>query len=458
MRTVSEKLQALDSNSVWVFTKQDTDFDDAYKAALLFSEIKDKNNVNIENYFAQNHKRYGIETDRHRILVISQMLGLMTKTPYYVRGGSYNNEKPTAVFDAMKSAQTNSNEFNTLKTEQLLKLKIHAIIDTAHNNEDYNILPIVFIYSVLKKLKDEHSINEVSIDRLYTFIMTCKSYDEVDEAVAHIVEHTKNGSPALTFVDDYKSRSRVLSCIKKNTNLFIVSRNSISINPDFDEYFYQNFMLKYDIDDINSRLERDVDYAYYLNNVQDYGINLIDVPNATAITKPATPAAPPTYEEDEDDGLYQKAIDNIKLENINEDVGKNAYSVTPVITSDGKSGKRYKKNPLLGKIAIEKSNYCCELDHNHQSFIANKTNKSYMEAHHLVPIFTQEEMWKKYNINVDCVENLVSLCPTCHKAIHYGTKDTREQLINSLFAKCEPKYKSIGFNITLKELKKLYKI
>ena len=55
MRSANEKLKELKPNSVWVFTKQETDFDESYKSALLFSEVPDKENTNIEAYFADNH-------------------------------------------------------------------------------------------------------------------------------------------------------------------------------------------------------------------------------------------------------------------------------------------------------------------------------------------------------------------------------------------------------------------
>ena len=150
MRTAENKLQSLKRDSVWLFTKQDTNFEQAYYSSLLFSEIPDKENTNIERYFTDHHERYDINTDRHRVLVISQFYGLITKTPFYSRGGTYNNENCTAVFDAFKGKAVGSKEYNKLKTEQILKLKIHAIIDTANNNEGYNILPIVFIYKVLR--------------------------------------------------------------------------------------------------------------------------------------------------------------------------------------------------------------------------------------------------------------------------------------------------------------------
>lgn len=456
MRTAAEKLATLKQNSVWVFTKQDTDFDESYKSALLFSEIPNKDSVNIEDYFTQNHGRYDIHTDRHRILVIPQFFGLITKTPFYTRGGTYNNENPTAAFEALHSAANNSYDYNTIKTEQVLKLKIHAIIDTANNNKSFNILPVIFIYKVLRGLKEKYSINEISIDQLYTYVMTCSQYNEVDEAI----EFIRTNSPISSLVSKFKSLSRVLTCIKKNTNLFIIDSQNISINPLYDDYFYNNFILKYDFEELHEQLLRDVDYSYFLYNIQDFSINLIDVPiNEVATTQRQINLIPvSSYIDDEDESNYIEKVDSIKETNINEDSGIDAYKIEPVAISKFDVGRRFRTNPLLGKIAIKKAYYYCERNYQHETFISKKTHKNYMEAHHLIPVCYQKDMWEKYNVNIDCIENLVSLCPTCHKAIHYGTKEVQREMITELYSKCAPKYHSIGLEISLEEILKLYKI
>ncbi len=454
MRTATEKLQQLKSNSVWVFTKQETDFDESYKSALLFSEIPDKENTNIEDYFTKNHTRYDIQTDRHRILVIPQFFGMITKTPFYERGGTYNDENPTAIFDIIKAVSPRSKEYNTLKTEQVLKLKIHAIIDTANNNQGYNILPVLFIYKVLRGLKEKYGITEITIDQLYTYVMTCESYSEVDEAI----EFIRLDSPISKYVADFKSRSRVLTCIKKNTNLFNIDSQHISINPVFDDYFYNNFILKYDFEELHEQLLRDVDYSYFLYNHQKFNINLIDEPEITggAVSPAVVPVS--SFIDEEDETAYIEKVDSIKETNINENAGDGAHTVEPVAVSKFDVGRRFRTNPLLGKIAIKKAYYSCEKDYQHETFISKKTQQKYMEAHHLIPVCFQKEVWDKYHINIDCVENLVSLCPTCHKAIHYGTKEVQRKMISELFTRCAPKYKAIGLNITLEEIFKFYKI
>lgn len=454
MRTATEKLQQLKPNSVWVFTKQETDFDESYKSALLFSEIPDKENTNIEDYFTKNHTRYDIQTDRHRILVIPQFFGMITKTPFYERGGTYNDENPTAIFDIIKAVSPQSKEYNTLKTEQILKLKIHAIIDTANNNQGYNILPVLFIYKVLRGLKEKYGITKITIDQLYTYVMTCESYSEVDEAI----EFIRLDSPISEYVADFKSRSRVLTCVKKNTNLFIIDSQHISINPAFDDYFYNNFILKYDFEELHEQLLRDVDYSYFLYNHQKFNINLIDEPETAGGAVSTTVIPVSSFIDEEDETAYIEKVDSIKETNINENAGEGAHTVEPVAVSKFDVGRRFRTNPLLGKIAIKKAYYSCEKDYQHETFISKKTQQKYMEAHHLIPVCFQKEVWDKYHINIDCVENLVSLCPTCHKAIHYGTKEVQRKMITELFTRCAPKYKAVGLNITLEEIFKFYKI
>lgn len=455
MRTYQEKLAALQSNSVWVFTKQDTDFDEAFKAAILFSEIPDKKRVNIEDYFTVHHSRYGINTDRHRMLVIPQLYGLITKTPFFARGGNYADEKPTEVFERNKRLAIGSKEYNVFKTEQLLKIKIHAIIDTSNNNSDYQILPIVFIYKVLKTLKEQYGIAKISLAQLYTYVMTCKSYCELDEAV----EFIKENAPVSPYVPQYKDLSRVLTFIKNNTKLFTVTSTAIAINPAFDDYFNNHFIAKYDFEELHNQLIRSVDYSYFLYNSQDFRVDLVDVPDGFERTETAEQLSISSFiDEEEDESDYLEKVDSIDERNINENVGKDAYKTEPVAVMQAGQRRKFRTNPLLGKLAIKKACYFCERNVTHQTFLSKKTNKNYMEAHHFIPVCYQKEMWDRYGVNIDCVENLVSLCPTCHKAFHYGTNEVKTELIEKLYPECATKLRTIGLNISLEEIKKLYKL
>lgn len=455
----NEYLKTLNDDSVWVFTKQNvSNFNEIIQATNFFENIPNRETTNIEFYFKDHHQEYGIKTDRHRTLVIPQFLGLITKTPFYERGGRYNEEKTTAVYEKLKSVNPNLNlyEYNKIITEQILKLKIHTIIDTADNNQNYHILPVVFIYKVLKELKNRYNIEQISIDYLYTYVLTCQDYSQWEQAVEYIA----NQSPISSFVRRYKDRSRVLTLIRSNIKLFNITQSTISINPVFDDYFDFNFMKKYDIEELHEILFRDVDYSYFLYNVQGFDVNLIDYPkeeiNYPISTIQETEIIETEETEEEKDDNYISKIDSINDDNVNINVANGAHLIAPVRYDETSISKKYRRNPLLGRVAIERAYYCCENDPNHKTFISEKTNKNFMEAHHFVPVKYQQEIWRKYKINVDCVENIVSLCPTCHRAFHNGTKEVKSNLIDNIFNKIIPKYKSIKFTISIDEIKKLY--
>lgn len=462
MISAEEYLKSLNEKSVWVFTKQKvSDFYESIKVTNFFESIPDKENTNIETYFREHHSEYDIETDRHRTLVIPQFYGLITKTPFYKRGSTYNKEKPTAIYDKLKNINPilNIEEYNKVITEQILKIKIHAIIDTENNNEDCYILPVIFIYKVLKELQIQYGIEEISIDHLYTYIMTCKEYKDWEQAV----EYIRTDSPISEYVGHYKDYSRVLSLIRNNIKLFNITSKTIAINPKLDGYFYNNFMLKYDIEELNEVLYRDVDYSYFLYNLQNFDINLLDEPKEE---KEYTDVNQGKQEEiievetseNENDDNYIEKIDNINEKNVNTDVAIGASKIAPQVYDNEQISKKYKRNPLLGKIAIQKSYYCCEINTHHETFTSERTNKNFMEAHHLVPVKYQQKIWNEYGINVDCVENIVSLCPTCHRAFHNGTKEVKVQMIENIYEKLIPRYRSIDFGITLDEIKKLYNV
>ncbi len=452
--TAQEYLATLTTKSAWVFTKQDTSFEEAVNATRLFADVCYNPDINIEDYFTAHHNEYGIRTDRHRILVIAQLYGLITKTPFYTRGSHYSKERPTEIFDLIKNEPVGSELYNKIKTEQILKLKIHSIIDTANNNEDYRILPVIFIYKVLKKLQTEHKINQVSIGHFWTYIATCKTYEDIDKAVDFIA----NGAPIYEQVRAYPNNSRILTIIKNNIALFTVTADSIAINPAFDNYFLNKFIKKHNIEELHDQLLRDIDYSYLLYNDQHFNLDLVNEPApGVDIIEETQPVAQQVYDEETDEKEYLEKVDAIKADNVNEDIALNAYDIQPIASeSRGDHGRRPKTNPILGKIAITRAYYCCEFNREHATFISNRTHKQYMEAHHLIPVANQDAIWNTYHKNIDCVENLVSLCPNCHKAFHYGTREVKSYMIETLFNAISHKYRAIGLNISLDEIKRIY--
>jgi len=128
-----------------------------------------------------------------------------------------------------------------------------------------------------------------------------------------------------------------------------------------------------------------------------------------------------------------------------------------VETTSGPSGESVKKNPSLAKSVIVESGYKCIIDQNHETF-QTKKGERYMEGHHLIPCTPRNarNFEEKDGKNIDCIENIVSICPTCHRAIHFGCNSTKEALVKTLYARQKNKLEEVGLRITEAELLALY--
>lgn len=109
------------------------------------------------------------------------------------------------------------------------------------------------------------------------------------------------------------------------------------------------------------------------------------------------------------------------------------------------------RDPLQGKIAAEKSNYKCEADPSHKTFLTSN-NLNYIEKHHLIPM-KYYFYFKDYTI--DHSFNIYTLCPTCHRQIHFGTKEDKRSIIEKLFIKREDIYNKY-YKIDIKRLISMY--
>ena len=156
----------------------------------------------------------------------------------------------------------------------------------------------------------------------------------------------------------------------------------------------------------------------------------------------------------EDDILAQQELQEIS--GASEQAIQNA-PIREVLLENQISGKKVLRNPQLTKSAIEAAHYQCEVNFEHRTFL-NKRGEPYMEGHHLIPctVKNAEEVWDKFGRNIDCVENIVSLCPICHRAIHLGNRDEKRQELSKLISKSLPRLRKIGINITEEYLFHLY--
>lgn len=460
MRTVEQKLASLTQFSAWIFTKQSTDFDDIFKATKLFYDYYETEK-NLETVFQDKFLEYGISTGRHRILIMAQLFGLITKTPFFTRGIQYKNERTTEVFELLKTYNIDSPEYNTLKTEQLLKIRIKPIIDSAEAGYDKVLLPLIFTYQVLKTLKKQYGINQITTDQFYTYVLTSKTFKDVDETT-YFLSTNPQAAPAR-LINYYKSNSRIETLFKKNSRLILFEKdNLVKINPAFENEF-DNFLSQIDIEDLELILENQNAYAYFLYTPQNFNINLIDSfdkdePDIIISSPRSMKQIVERMDDDETyDSNYVKLSDEVQTRNLNPDIAKDAYKKSIQLAGIRQETKII-RNPMFGKIAIQNYKYKCCYDNSHLTFPSKSTGEPFMEAHHLIPINFAEKIYEIYKINIDCVENIVSLCPNCHRAIHYGANRVKKRIITILFNKLKEGYNKIGLDLKIKHLFEMYNV
>lgn len=113
---------------------------------------------------------------------------------------------------------------------------------------------------------------------------------------------------------------------------------------------------------------------------------------------------------------------------------------------------RYKRAPEMAALAIQKAKYQCEVDASHETFTSRKTKKPFVEAHHLIPIQCQDA----FEVSLDVPENIVALCPGCHRKLHHAAfRDIRRSVAN-LFSQRGEGLKSRSIVLPLEKLTEFY--
>ncbi len=157
---------------------------------------------------------------------------------------------------------------------------------------------------------------------------------------------------------------------------------------------------------------------------------------------------------DEDTLVFQRLVQE---ENVspNESIPDGSKSEPQYIVSGG--SKAVSKNPRFAKLALLHAGFRCAGDSSHTTFMTAK-GVPYMEGHHLIPCtYTNAaRFWEECERNIDCEQNIVCLCPTCHRKVHFGSKEERESILKIIFKGQKDRLESAGLVITFDELLRLY--
>ena len=107
----------------------------------------------------------------------------------------------------------------------------------------------------------------------------------------------------------------------------------------------------------------------------------------------------------------------------------------------------WSRSNILREQALTFAGYACEIDKSHESFVAEKTNKAYMEGHHAIPMNNQP----RFDQSLDVYANIVCLCPVCHRRIHHGIKSDRINMMNVIYAKRADRLANSGIRLSREE-------
>ncbi len=159
-------------------------------------------------------------------------------------------------------------------------------------------------------------------------------------------------------------------------------------------------------------------------------------------------------EEDEDNDLNRKINENPSIiRNLNYSQLIQSPKKREAKTKNS-NGYTYPRDYLESLRAKENSNWQCEIDKNHVTFISNSSKNPYVEAHHLIPMAAQDY----FDNTIDFADNIVCLCPNCHQKIHLAVNDEKRKIIELLFDERKYLYPKYGIDVELKEILRFYEI
>jgi hypothetical protein len=81
---------------------------------------------------------------------------------------------------------------------------------------------------------------------------------------------------------------------------------------------------------------------------------------------------------------------------------------------------------------FELAKYKCEANQKHSLFLSRASGKPFLEAHHVIPVSLAEHFKGK---QLDSIDNIVALCPHCHRAVHHAQSDQTIHILENWLKK-----------------------
>jgi len=156
-------------------------------------------------------------------------------------------------------------------------------------------------------------------------------------------------------------------------------------------------------------------------------------------------------------GLDQRYISD--EENINEKFDRHYHNKVILDKINNRKPKleensrtQYVTDRRIKETVFKNSDYKCFFDKSHKTFL-RINGTQFMEGHHIIPMKAQKDF---KNINIDRVENILCICPNCHRKIHLSLEEEKKQLLKKVYEAKKEDLTKAKLNISLNDLYKKY--
>ena len=140
------------------------------------------------------------------------------------------------------------------------------------------------------------------------------------------------------------------------------------------------------------------------------------------------------------------------FENIHEQI-KSMDIEIPIANKQIVTINTWKRSSIIKMQSIESAGYKCEINSNHKTFTAKRTGKPYMEGHHALPMKYQN----RFQNSLDIYANVICLCPTCHRLLHYGVESEKMNVVDKIYYDRSDRLAASGIKIGKEEFESLIK-
>ena len=110
--------------------------------------------------------------------------------------------------------------------------------------------------------------------------------------------------------------------------------------------------------------------------------------------------------------------------------------------------EQFERSQAIKNQALLQQNYQCFFDKKHITFPTDNY-ENYMEGHHIIPVSRKDS----FTQDLDVVENILCLCPVCHRKIHLATNKIKRSMLEKIIERTQI---AVYFNVSLDNLEKIY--